>query len=151
MLANMTQEQTDRENREHCKRIAEELDAIAEGKIYKCPECGELIELDEGHENENGDALHVCPVCGAEYEEDDAEQVSMWDYFSDVLDVEYTVDSRKEYRGARLMVAYGGPNIYVDTMEEAVRLYWCTDRAEYPLSSSTVEAINEFGEELYNC
>ena len=29
MLANYTQEETDRENREHCKRIALEIEAFA--------------------------------------------------------------------------------------------------------------------------
>lgn len=152
MLANHTQEQTDRENREHCRRIAEEIELIAAGNAVRCPVCGEFVELDEGRENDDGGTLHTCPECGAEYAEDDAEPASLYDYFADALDIEYTVGSREhDFRGVRIMVACGGPNIYVDSMARAVKLYWWTDRAEYPLLSEAVEALEEFGEELYSC
>lgn len=140
------QEKTDRENREHCQRIAEDVEAYAGGRVYKCPECGEEIEFPDGV----GDKFK-CTCCGEVNSVDGWEQLSLYDYFSDCLDIEYRCDSKREYRSVCIMVACGGPNIYIDTSSKAVELYWWTDRAEYPLSYSAVDAVNEWAEEYWNC
>lgn len=146
MLANMTQEQTDRENREHCKRIAEEIEAIAEGKFYRCPDCGELYEIDDDTDD---DGPHTCPNCGSDIEY--PEQATLYDYFSDVYDIEYRIGGNGEFRSVRLMVACGGPNIYVDTGLQSVELYWWSDRASYGLTSDACDQIDSEFEELYAC
>lgn len=148
-------EKTDRENREHCKRIADELEAYAAGNVYKCPECGqeharEDIEESE-HEDESGWAAYTCPSCGAEIAENDWEQMSLYDYFSDCLDIEYRCGSDRAYRSVCIMVACGGPNIYIDTDEKAVLLYWWTNRARYYLSSDAVEAVDDWAREYWEC
>lgn len=147
-LANMTQEQTDRENWEHCKRIAEELDAYAEGRIYKCPHCGELFDIDDAEETEDG---HTCPHCGEEIEDGDEEQQSLYDYFDDIYDIEYRIDSNWELRSVQIMVACGGPNIYIDTADAEVKLFWWSDRASYPISYSTRDEIESYFEDLFKC
>ena len=48
------------------------------------------------------------------------------------------------------MVACGGPNIYIDTASALVKLYWWTEYAEYPLSYSARDAIDEWAEEYWN-
>lgn len=144
------QQKTDRENREHCKYIADMLEAVADGRLYRCPECGEFFEWkDEQYNEEEG--TYTCPECGKVYEENELEAVSMFDYFENVYDIEYRIGSDKAFRSVRLMVACGGPNIYIDTAEKAVLLYWWTDFARYNLTSDTAEAINEAFEELYEC
>ena len=148
MIANRTQEQTDLENRETCKRIATELDKIAAGTIYRCPECGDLIDADEAETDVNDRTL--CPCCHKWIDADEMEPYTIYDYFEDALDVEYIVGSDRTYRGVRVMVACGGPNIFVDTMEKAVTLFWWTDRARYYLSSDAVDAVDECFEELWN-
>jgi len=147
-LANMTQKETDRENFEHCKRIAETLEKYANGEIFKCPVCGEECECTE-EENENGDTVYIME-CGCTTEEE-PEQMSLYDYFSDCLDIEYRCDSKKEYRSVCVMVTCGGPNIYIDTASKAVELYWWGDRARYSLLSDTVNAIDDWAEEYWNC
>jgi|UniRef100_A0A914DH90 hypothetical protein len=37
------------------------------------------------------------------------------DWLRDVLDIEYLVTSRREYKAARIYVTIGGPNAYIDT------------------------------------
>ena len=32
------------ENREHCKGISDKLDLIVSGRMYKCPDCGALVD-----------------------------------------------------------------------------------------------------------
>lgn len=141
-LANMTQEETNRENRNHCKRIAEDVEAFAEGRVYKCPNCGEYVQ----------DNVLFCD-CGEQVDliDGDWEQMSLYDYFEDCLDIEYRVGSDKEYRSVRIMVACGGPNIFIDTASKAVELYWWTDRASFLLSSDVCEEIDQWAEEYYNC
>jgi hypothetical protein len=146
-LANMTQEETNKYNWEHCKRIAEELEEYASGNIYRCPECGDHCNMEE--ENENGNIIYKCSCgCITEYE---PEQLNLYDWAEDILDIEYRCNSRKEYGSVRILVAYGGPNIYIDTASESVELYWGTDRASYDIGRDTAAALDEWAEEYFNC
>lgn len=144
------------ENFEQCKRIAKELELYTEGDAYKCPHCGEVHQMkayeDSEHENENGVTCYTCPACSEEIEESDLEALSIYDYFnSDIYDIEYRIGGDKEYRSVKIMIACGGPNIYIDTGKRAVLLYWWSDFAEYPLLSSTCEEIDQYFEDLFNC
>lgn len=145
-LANMTQAETDRENRSTCKHIAKELEKYVEGKIYRCPECGETLELPD----DVGDKYR-CPHCTAVHDIDDLEQLSMWDYLEDALDFRFVVSSRKEIIAVKILVAFGGPNIWIDTESRSIELYWWTDRASYPLSTDVCDALNEWAEEYWRC
>lgn len=130
MLADMTQEQTDARNRAQCKSIADELEKIADGCIYR----------DEDGEEHDASDLEDIP--------EDWEQVTLRDYFSEIYNERYIFDGNLEYIAVRLMVACGGPNIWVDTESGSVELYWWGDRASYPLTSSTVSEIDAFALEL---
>lgn len=139
------------ENREHCKAIAERLEAVAAGNIYRCPECGEWITFENDQYNKDT-AEYICQECGETFDECDLEAASLYDYFMDnAYDVEFRIGSDKQFRSVKIMVACGGPNIFIDTAAGAVLLYWWTDRAEFPIDLDTVEAINEWAEEWYNC
>ncbi len=127
------------ENREYCKRIAEELEAYAAGRAWKCPECGEVIITAEG-------GAEAPEHCGAE-----CEALFVSDYLADVLDYEITIDSQLEYKSAKIWVTLGGPNVWIDTAEKAVKLAWGTDRAEYALDWDTCDEIDEYMRELYTC
>lgn len=146
-----TQERSaDQENREHCKRIAEDLEAYANGDMYRCPECGEVFKWDNDRYSED---VYLCPCCQAVVYECDLEAQSLYDYFSDCLDIEYRVSgrARDSYKSARIMVAFGGPTIYVDTASRAVELYWWTDRASYLLSQDVCDEIDNWAEEMWCC
>lgn len=147
-LANMTQEQTNEENRNHCKRIAETLEEYVNGDIYKCPECDDHCNMEED-ENENSETVYKCSCgCVTEYE---PEQMTLYDYLEDILDIEYRISGNGDFRSVQIMVTCGGPNIYIDTATKQVELYWGTDRENYPISYSAADALEEWAEELYNC
>lgn len=141
------------ENREYCKRIAEEIEKYASGDAYKCPHCGEVSALDafKEIEDENGVTLYTCPNCGALAEEYDLEPLTLYDYFADALDIEYRIGSNRQFRSVCVMVTCGGPNIYIDTATKNVELYGWTEQAKYPLDYDAVDEINTMFEELYNC
>lgn len=145
-LANMTQKETDQGNRERCKNIADNLEAYADGRVYKCPECGKEFEMAETA----GDK-YCCPSCRAVLETEEFEQLSIWDYMADALDVRYLVGRNNQLIAVKVLVAFGGPNIWIDTETRSVELYWWTDRASYPLNRNAVNALEDWAEELREC
>lgn len=140
-----TQAEKPDENRAHCKHIAHELEAYADGNVYRCPECGEEIRMPE----DVGDKFQ-CFHCHHVTDTGDYEQCGMWDYMRDILDIEYRCGSDREYRSCKIMVAWGGPNIYIDTACAMVKLYWWTEYAEYPISYEARDAIDEWAKEYWN-
>lgn len=82
--------------------------------------------------------------------EENGEAYDMYTYFADALDIEYTISSRGDFLGARIAVALGDPNVYVDTRECYVKGYWGTDRAEAWIPSEICEEIDGIMEEYYN-
>lgn len=135
------------ENREHCESIAHDLEDYANGLVYRCPKCNDLITVNENWSGEK----YQCPNCGTVHGGGDLEQLSLYDYFDDVLDIEYRIGSDKQLRSVQILVTYGGPNIYIDTASKAVELYWWGDRASYPIDSEVCGEIDSIFEEIYNC
>ena len=84
-------------------------------------------------------------------ENDDGEPATMWDYFADPLDYEYTIAANGEYLGVRIYVTLGGPNVWVDTRRGEIAGAWGTDRADRWLPSEIAAEIDEIFSELYRC
>ena len=80
----------------------------------------------------------------------DLEQLGIWDFLTDVYDVEYRCGSDREFRSVRVMVACGGPNIYLDSASKDVELYWWNERARYPMSEEAAAALETWGEEYWS-
>ena len=141
------QERFDRvEGRERCKAIAEELDAYADGNMYKCPDCDEVVEMPDTV----GDKFK-CPHCGEVHDTEDFEQLSIYNYMEDILDIDFTVNRYKEYQSCSICVGWGGPNIYIETADSYVRLYWGSTQEQYPIRYETRDQIDEWAEEYYSC
>ena len=105
------------ENHEYCKRIVEEIEEYAAGKMV----------------------------------DDDGNELSLYDYLNDVLDYEFTIDSQKEHKSAKIWITLGGPNVWIDTAERAVKLAWGTDREKYALDWDVCNEIDEIMREIYEC
>ena len=76
------------------------------------------------------------------------------DFMETVLDIEWIVSSDKQtLNGARLLVTFGGPNIWIDMKRGIVEGYWYTERAEqeFDLRSETSEQLLELLDTLWNC
>ena len=58
----------------------------------------------------------------------DDELMSAFDYLQDALDIEYIVNGKREVLGARILVAFGGPNIWINTRTKQVEGYWWGDK-----------------------
>lgn len=134
------------EGRERCKRIADEVDAYADGLVHRCPECNEEVIFPD----DVGDKFR-CPHCESVSDVDDWEELSIYDCLDDILDIDFTVNRYKELRSCEICVGFGGPNIYIDTADAYVKLYWGSTREKYPIKYSTNDAINDWAEDYYNC
>lgn len=77
-----------------------------------------------------------------EFENEDDEEGKY--YFDDIYNLDYVWRKGYGLIGMRIMVACGGPNIWIDTMEEAVCGYWGTDVYKAYLTTSCVNAINDY-------
>lgn len=82
--------------------------------------------------------------------EDTGEYLTAFDYLQDALDIEYIVASdRKTLLGARVLVAFGGPNIWVNTRTNTVEGYWRGESASATFTDSI--GLDDALEELFNC
>lgn len=77
-----------------------------------CTECSATLEQSD-----------YCPECGTHC----PDMLSGFDYVSDTLDIDWIIDYRHEFKGARLLVAFGGPNIWIDTAKQTVEGHWGGD------------------------
>lgn len=135
------------ENEKYCESIAYEIENIVGGYTRRCPECGAMVTREW---DDVGDKFR-CPECKEVSDTDEWDQKSLWGYFDDALDIEYRVGGRGPdgYRSVVIMVACGGPNIYVDTGSGLVELYWWSERANWPLSRDAVDMIDEWASECW--
>ena len=129
------------ENREYCKRVALELEAYAELKMFACPICGETCTLEEI----DGE-YHLSCGCVTDI---DPDQLSLYDWFADVLDYEFTIDSTKDFRHGKIWVTLGGPNVWVDTETATVELRWGNESASFPIDYNARDELDEILREIY--
>jgi hypothetical protein len=108
---------------------------------------------------EQGRQCESCTECGAdlgkssfcpECEASNPDFLSGFDYIADVLDINWILDSNREFKGARLLVAFGGPNIWIDTAKQTVEGHWWGDSytASYSRDEMDIEGACS---ELFGC
>ena len=71
------------------------------------------------------------------------------DWMEGTYDIRYLVDREKRYLGAEILVAGGGPTIWVDTWDQEVKGYWGSDRVTCPFADNL--DLNDYLEEMYGC
>ena len=91
-----------------------------------------------------------CAECGASPEdtceegcEAEREPASAGDYLADVLDIEYVISSRGDYKGAEILLSFGGPNAWIDTRASSLVVAWGSERASWALPGDMIDALDE--------
>ena len=69
------------------------------------------------------------------------------DWMEGTYDIRYLVDRDKRYLGAEILVAGGGPTIWVDTRDQEVKGYWGSDRVTCPFADNI--GLDDYCEEMY--
>ena len=78
----------------------------------------------------------------------DFEEPCAGDYLKDVLDINYIINRDRTYKGARILVAFGGPNIWIDTSKGIVEGFWGTDSAIAYFTDNL--GLADYLEQLFN-
>ena len=71
------------------------------------------------------------------------------DWMEGTYDIRYIVDREKRYYSAKMMVAGGGPTIWVNLNTMEVEGYWGSDRVTVPFIDSL--DLDGYCEEMYGC
>lgn len=77
------------------------------------------------------------------------DEQSAFDYLQDALDIQYIVDSKKEYLGTRILVTFGGPNIWINTQYNRVEGHWGSDESTWSYKDEL--GIDDACRDLFEC
>ena len=69
------------------------------------------------------------------------------EFMDTTYDIRYIVDREKRYYSAEMLVAGGGPTIWVSLNEMEVQGYWGGDRVNVPFSDNL--GLDDYCEEMY--
>ena len=75
------------------------------------------------------------------------ETVSQW--MEDVYNIEWITHQDHRYKGARLLVAGGGPNIWVNLVDGTVDGYWGFDKVKHGFVDNI--GLDDYLEEMHGC
>lgn len=86
-------------------------------------------------------------------EDEHGEYQDAFKYLEDVLDINWILNSDRTLKGARLLVAFGGPNIWIDTVKGTVEGAWWMDSftSDYNTDSEFANDLVEALDTLYAC
>ena len=164
----------DEELRRMVREYALDIEAAAGGTLYKVD--GEPTVIDDmdawkrnAWEHKKAEFLREHPFADPEDKEtygsedeyvtdnigeaddiDDPEQMSVMDYVNDnsLGDVRFEVDGKMECCGGKVLLAFGGPNVWLH--DDEIRGYWGGDTATWSLCSDARDALMEFFQEEWN-
>ena len=89
----------------------------------------------------------MCKNIADDISDNDGTTASEW--MEGVYDIRYIVDREKRYYSAELLVAGGGPTIWVNLNTKEVEGYWWGDRVTEPFIDNL--GLDDYMEEMYSC
>ena len=158
----------DNELKEIVHSYAHDIEAAADGTLYKVNGEPTIIDdMDEWKQSEwerlkdeflkehpftnpndkevyESEDEYVIDEIGEVDDIDEPEQMSITDYINDnsLGDIRFEVDGRMELYGGKVLLAYGGPNVWLH--DDEIRGYWGCDTETWSLCSDAREALMEF-------
>ena len=67
-----------------------------------------------------------------------------------IMDTNYVLNYNLDYVGSQLLVAFGGPNIWIDTQHQQVKGYWWGDEVIKDYYKDSIH-LDDHIKELYEC
>ena len=67
-----------------------------------------------------------------------------------IMDTNYVLNYNLDYVGSQLLVAFGGPNIWIDTQHQQVKGYWYEDEVIKDYYKDSIY-LDDHIKELYEC
>jgi hypothetical protein len=75
-------------------------------------------------------------------------ELPAFDWMCDALDIRWIVDNDLNYLGAEVLVAFGGPNVWVKTIGQKVEGFWWGDYAKSEYQNDPM-GLDDYLRELY--
>ena len=72
-----------------------------------------------------------------------------YDWFLDMMDINYIIDSYGKYKGVRLTLFLGGPNIFLDTINCELVGSWGGEEYSIPLDYKITEFVDNMYEQQF--
>ena len=88
-------------------------------------------------------------MCKAHAEEITEGKISIDKLMESVLDIEWITHNDHKYKAARLLVTFGGPNVWVNLQTNTVDGYWGTDKVHWGFVDNI--GLDDYLEEIHGC
>ena len=102
------------------------------------------------HDIQYGMTFEDAGMNAEEFGSEPHDLISGHDYLADALEINYVVSQDAQYLGARILVAFGGPNIWIDTRTGFVEGHWWGDSATARINGDSMD-LDECLSELWEC
>lgn len=79
----------------------------------------------------------------------EGDELTALDWLEDALDIQYTVGSQRNYIGARVLIAFGGPNAWVNTVTGYLEVAWWSAPTHRKLPIEFLQQLDAALEELW--
>ena len=161
----------DNELKERVRAYAHDIEAAADGTLYKVNGEPTIIDdMDEWKKSEwenlkaeflkkrpfmdpsdkgvyESEDEYVIDEIGEVDDIDEPEQMSITEYINDnsLGDIRFEVDSKMELYGGKVLLAFGGPTVWLH--DDEIRGYWGGDTETWSLCSGARDALMEFFQE----
>ena len=161
----------DNELKEIVHSYAHDIEAAADGTLYKVNGEPTIIDdMDEWKQSEwenlkaeflkkhpfadhndkevyESEDEYVIDEIGEVDDIDEPEQMSITEYINDnsLGDIRFEVDGKMELYGGKVLLAFGGPNVWLH--DDEIRGYWGGDTETWSLCSDARDALMEFFQE----
>ena len=161
----------DNELKEIVRSYAHDIEAAADGTLYKVNGEPTIIDdMDEWKQSEwenlkakflkehpfanpkdkeayESEDEYVIDNIGEVDDIDEPEQMSITDYINDhsLGDIRFEFDEKMELYGGKVLLAFGGPNVWLH--DDEIRGYWGGDTETWSLCSDARDALMEFFQE----
>jgi len=91
----------------------------------------------------------MCKNIAEEITEGKQDEAFLRDFMEGVYDIEWITYQDHSYKAARLLVAGGGPNIWVNLLSNTVDGYWASDKCSHGFVDNI--GLDDYLSELHDC
>jgi hypothetical protein len=71
------------------------------------------------------------------------------DFWDGIYDIEWILDAEKRFKAAKLCVAFGGPNIFINTQTMQVEAFWWGESQFEPFEDNC--GLQDYLQEIFSC
>jgi hypothetical protein len=98
---------------------------------------------------ENGTPFGVVSDDNPVTDRENGDELDAIDWLDGVLDIQYLVNRERQYRSARVCIAYGGPTAWIDTRTGMLECAWWSGWESVELPHEFIAGLDDALSELY--